>query len=364
MMLHEGPPFHVRINGAIVWFNREVDMLRSLLWWTALSVIGSSAFIVGPLMAADPVGSVDIKEWEVPYASSRPRDPYVVSGQEVWFVGQRGHYLARLDPATGDFIKRDLGDGAGPHNLIVGSDGIVWYAGNRKGYIGRYDPRTDEIEKIVMPDSGARDPHTLIFDADEQRIWFTLQGSNYVGRLTVADRSVDLIPVSTPSGNPYGIDIAPDGVAWVALLGTNKLAAIDPLTLRLHEYEVPDANARPRRIGVTSDGNVYYVDYARGMLGRYDPSGKTFDEWQMPSGSSARPYGMAIDARDNVWFVETGPSPNNFVGFHPPTETFFSLTAIPSGAGSVRHMNYHRPSETVWFGTDRNTIGRAIVGGE
>ena len=159
--------------------------------------------IVVPASAADPVNQVDIQEWTVPYGNSRPRDAYAASESEIWFVGQRGHYLARFDPATGIFTKRDLDDEPGLHHLIVGADGIVWYAGNRRGYIGRYDPRTDAIEQIAMPDAGSRDPHTLIFDDGERHIWFTVQGDNFVGRLTVADRAVDLIPVPTSRARPY-----------------------------------------------------------------------------------------------------------------------------------------------------------------
>ena len=63
-----------------------------------------------------------VDEWEVPWAESRPRDPYVGPDGRVWFVGQRTSYAAVLDPETGDFKQCDLDD-AGPHNLIVDTDG-------------------------------------------------------------------------------------------------------------------------------------------------------------------------------------------------------------------------------------------------
>ena len=169
-----------------------------------------------PAGAAEVRDPVEIDEWTVPYDSSRPRDPDVRSRTEVWFVGQQGHYLARLDPQTGEFVRRDLGDTAGPHSLVVGADGIVWYAANRKGYIGRYDPASEVIEKIAMTNPRARDPHTLIFDRDQRHIWFTVQGGNFVGRLRVAGRSVEFIAVPTARARPYGIVIAPDGVPWIA----------------------------------------------------------------------------------------------------------------------------------------------------
>jgi virginiamycin B lyase len=68
---------------------------------------------------------------------------------------------------------------------------------------------------------------------------------------------------------------------------------------------------------------------------------------------------MAIDDQDRIWFVETGPRPNRFVGFDTGTETFISETDIPSGGGSVRHMYYHQPTQSIWFGTDSNMLGRA-----
>lgn len=302
--------------------------------------------------------SVDIKEWPVPWPDTRPRDPFVVSGSEVWFVGQRGDYIAKLDPTTGAFEKFDLEEGAGPHNLIVADNGDVWYAGNRAAHIGRLDPETGAIEKIAMPDPAARDPHTLVFDQAGD-IWFTVQGGNFIGKLTRASENVDLIAVPTPKARPYGIEVAADGNVWAVLLGTNKLASIDPATMTLTEYELPRAEARPRRMGITSDGRVWYVDYAGGMLGAYDPAAGTFEEWAAPSGAASKPYGMAVDGEDRIWFVETGVEPNRFVGFDPETERFFAAGDVPSGGGTVRHMFYHAPTDTIWFGADTNTIGRA-----
>ncbi len=302
-----------------------------------------------------------IDEWKVPYEESRPRDPFAASEDSVWFVGQRSGYLANLDVNTGAFTKVDLKDGSGPHNLIVGSDGIVWYAGNLNRLIGRYDPSSGAIEEIMMPDPAARDPHTLIFDEGEENIWFTVQGGNMMGRMNIDSRKVELIKSFTERSRPYGIKMAPDGSVWVVLFGTNKLAHIDPETLKHTEIEIPREDARPRRIEITSDGRIWYCDYADGYLGVYDPASEAFEEWLMPQGEGARPYGMASDSEDRIWVVATGVQPNVFMGFDPETEEFFGSADVPSGGGTVRHMHYHEPSGTVWFGADTNYVGRAIV---
>lgn len=333
---------------------KKGKIMRTLLG-LFVSVVAVSAT---PSVAAD---SLDIREWEVPYERSRPRDPFAASDSSVWFVGQRSGYLAHLDVATGEFMQVELKDGSGPHNLIVGSDGVVWYAGNLNRLIGRYDPATGEIEEIMMPDAAARDPHTLIFDEGEENIWFTVQGGNMMGRLNIESRKVDLIKSRTARSRPYGIKMAPDGSVWVVYFGSNKLAHINPDTLAHEEIELPRSDARPRRLEVLADGRVWYVDYAKGMLGVYDPANENFTEWQMPQGAGSRPYGMASDSSGNLWMAASGVQPNVFMGFNPETEEFFGATEIDSGGGTIRHMHYHEPSGTVWFGTDTNYVGRAIV---
>lgn len=316
--------------------------------------------IAAPSAAQEVNGYADaeIRQWEVPYENSRPRDPYVGPDGNVWFVGQRTHYVASLDPETGEFSHFPLEDGTGPHTLIVSDDGTIWYAGNRAMHIGKMDPASGAIEKIMMPDPAARDPHTMAFSGDDH-IWFTLQGSNKVGRLTRSTGDVELIDVPTPSARPYGIIVDPSGRPWIAQLGTNKLGTVDPATMEYEEIAVPREGARLRRIGRTSDGAIWYGDYAEGYLGRYDPETGDFREWRTPGAEQSGPYALAVDDDDRIWFVETRADPNRFVGFDPATESYFFSQPIESG--SIRHMVFHEPTRTIWFGTDSNTIGRLSV---
>lgn len=303
---------------------------------------------------------VDIQEWAVPWEDSGPRDPYVATDGSVWFVGQKGDYVASFTPASGEFERYELAPGTGPHNLIVDEEGMIWYAGNRASHIGRLDPATGNIRKIEMPDPAAKDPHTLTFDR-MGNIWFTVQQGNFIGRLSMEDQAVQLIEVPTPRARPYGIATNSNGIPWAVEFGSHKLIRINPETMELEEIALPNEDSRPRRLVITSDDRVWYGDFARGYLGRYDPDSGEFAEWPLPSGEDSRPYGMAVDRVDRVWLVETGVSPNNFVGFDTESEEFISVTEIPSGAGAVRHMDYDEPDGEIWFGTDTNNIGRAKV---
>jgi virginiamycin B lyase len=204
-----------------------------------------------------------------------------------------------------------------------------------------------------------KDPHTLVFD-QKGNIWFTAQGGNAIGRLTVSSGKVEIVKVPMERARPYGIKIDSKGRPWVVLFGTNKLATVDPGTMQLREIALPRAEARPRRLEITSADKIYYGDYAAGFLGRYDPATGKFDEWPLPGGANSRPYATALDADERVWLVETS-RPNRFVAFDTKTQTFSEPTPVPSGGGTVRHMYYDAASKSIWFGTDANTIGQAVV---
>ncbi|HVT43849.1 MAG TPA: lyase [Thermoanaerobaculia bacterium] len=301
-----------------------------------------------------------IDEWTVPWDATRPRDPAVDREGQVWFVGQTGDYIGVLDPRSGTFRRHELEKGSGPHNLIVGKDGAIWFAGNRKGYVGRLDPKSGAIRKFEMPNATVRDPHTLVLDASG-KVWFSAQVSNHVGRLDPLSGSIDLLEVPTPSSRPYGIVVDAKQRVWFNEFGTNKIGWVDPKTLQIREVLLPQKGSRSRRIAIAADGNVWYVDYALGRLGRLEPESGSIREWQTPGGAGSLPYAMAVDDRNRVWFVETGPQPNQLVGFDASRETFLESTPIPSGGSTVRHMIFHPPTRELWFGTDKNTIGRAKV---
>ena len=333
---------------------------------TAAATLTALAFVAPPPSEAQNIfGDPELTEWQVPYETSRPRDPMVAPDGRVWFVGQRGNYIAVLDPEDGEFTRYEIDEGVHPHNLIVDPKGIVYYAGNRASHIGKLDPATGAVEKFMMPDERAGDPHTLIFDSKGD-IWFTVQGGNFVGKFWPATGEVRLVeapeteggPRGGRSSRPYGIVIDSKDRPWVALFNTNKIATVEEESFEMSTFELPEG-ALPRRLGITSDDIVWYGDWRRGTLGRLDTGTGEVSEYPLPSGEGARPYGMAVDDSDRVWLVEVGPDPNRFVGFDPMSESFFSTTMPESGGGTIRHMYFDPETNSVWFGADANTIGVA-----
>jgi virginiamycin B lyase len=135
---------------------------------------------------------------------------------------------------------------------------------------------------------------------------------------------------------PYGIAVNSGGVPVFAEFGSNKLASIDPATMTIHEYTLPNPESRPRRIAITPDDAIWYTDYAGGHLGRFDPKTGNASEWPSPGGVNSGPYGITV-VKDVLWYSESGVSPNTLVRFDPKTEKF-QTWEIPSGGGVVRNM--------------------------
>ena len=279
---------------------------------------------------------VTIREWDVPTKGAHPHDPAVGTDGALWFTEQLQNKLGRVDPKTGVFQEYALKiEDSGPHGLVADSNGNIWFTGNGKGYIGKLDPRTGAVAAYKMPDAKADDPHTAIFDS-HGILWFTVQVGNMVGRLDPQTGKIDLKKMEMANARPYGIVINNKGIPFFCEFGTNKLARIDPQSMAIVEYKLPES-ARPRRIAVDASDKIYFTDYESGNLGRLDPATGAVKMWPSPGGANSGPYGIAITPDGLVWYSESGVKPNTLIQFNPRTEQF-ARAAIPSGGGTVRHM--------------------------
>lgn len=279
---------------------------------------------------------VSIHEWAVPTKGAHPHDPAVGQDGALWFTEQMANKLGRLDPATGAFKEYALKvEDSGPHGLVADREGNVWFTGNFKGYIGKLDPRTGTVTEYKIPDPKGEDPHTAVFDS-QGMLWLTLQVANMVGRLDPRNGKIDLKHVPTADSHPYGIAINSKGVPVFCEFATNKLASIDPQTMEIKEYTLPEG-ARPRRMAIDASDRVYFTDFSGGHLGRLDWASGTVKMWESPGGEKSAPYGITITPDGMVWYSESGVKPNTIIQFDPKSEKF-ARANIPSGGGTVRNM--------------------------
>ena len=114
---------------------------------------------------------------------------------------------------------------------------------------------------------------------------------------------MNLKPVQGQRPLPYEIAINSKGVPFFCEFGTNKMAKIDPQTMAITEFKLPEG-ARPRRMAIDAQDKIYFTDYEGGNLGRLDPATGAVKMWPTPSGKGAAPYGITITPDGAVWFTE------------------------------------------------------------
>src|SRR5260370_2350305 len=138
---------------------------------------------------------------------------------------------------------------------------------------------------------------------------FPVQVGNMVGRVDPRTGKVELKAVQGQRALPYGIAINSKGVPFFCEFGTNKIAKIDPQTMTITDFTLPEA-ARPRRMALDAQDRIYFTDYEGGHLGRLDPATGAVKMWASPAGEGAAPYGQAITPHGAVRSNQPGLTPN------------------------------------------------------
>jgi len=308
-----------------------------------------------PKLMPGPV-QVAFKEWQTPTLGQRTRDPVEAPDGSIWWAGQFGNLIGRLDPATGEMKEYQLPPNAKPHTITLDAQGTPWYSGNMNGTVGKVDPATGKVTEYKMPDPEAKDPHTIIFDKNGIA-WFTLQQSNMIGRLDPASGDIKLVTAPVANAKPYGIKADADGVLWVSCNGAPCLLKVDPATMAVTEVKLTLPGTTVRRLDIAEDGMIWYVNSGQGRLGRYNPKTGESKEWMSPSGPKSHPYAIVV-VNGIVWYNESGMRPDALVRFDPQNETFQSW-AVPSGnvyAGIIRHMRPTRDGNLLIHQTSTNRI--------
>jgi len=320
-------------------------------------ILGFIALIVLELLLA-PAGfcapaGVRIQSYPVP-DGAHPHDVAPdPAGGIVWYTAQHQGALGRLDPATGRTHHILLGKGSRPHGVIVGPKGHAWITDSGLNAIVSVDPRTAEVTRYPLPEpKGYANLNTAAFD-NKGVLWFTGQSGIY-GRLDPVSGEIRVFDAPRGYG-PYGIDATPGGEIWYVSLAGSYLAHVDTETGKVKVIDPPTRAAGTRRVWSDSKGSLWVSGWKSGRLGRYEPAGGQWREWELP-GANPAAYAVYVDETDRIWISDFGA--NAVLRFDPATERFESFI-IPRKRAAVRQM-LGRPGE-VWAaesGTDRLTVYR------
>jgi streptogramin lyase len=219
-------------------------------------------------------------------------------------------------PKTQVLGEFEPGTRHGPHSLDMGIDGKYYVTNTGTHSIGVFDPDTNEWEAshVIPRDEKAYYPHTVRVDK-KGGVWFTLAGSEKVGRLNPDLGSFDIVdlPEAESGGiaggtQPYGIDINPvDDRMWYGRLFADKIGTVDPVTLEVTEYDTPIKG--PRRMRFDREGILWVSGFSEGQLARVDVAkgfeATVYDMPEFAAGYRPAPYALGVhpDTQD-IWLNE------------------------------------------------------------
>lgn len=100
---------------------------------------------------------------------------------------------------------------------------------------------------------------------------------------------------------PRDPSIGLDGNIYFAVRMGDKIGRFDPTLKRFQEWNLM-AGTQPVSTLMARDGKVVFGGFGNGTIGELDPSTGKVRIYPIPSGDSD-PYTLTLDADDNVWFT-------------------------------------------------------------
>ena len=280
---------------------------------------------------------VTFKEWVMPQLGQRTRDPIQAADGSIWYAGQFGNLIGRLDPKTGQTKEYPLPPNAMPHTVQLDPKGRPWFSGNKNGSIGWIDPATGKATVYKMPDPEATDVHTIAFDK-KGMVYFTLPVGQHDRPAQSGHRRHQARQGAERESQPYDIKFDAEGMLWVSCNARRCLLKVNPDTLDITEVKLPLGGTTVRRFDIAPDGMIWYVNSGGGGIGRLNPKTGEIKEWDSPSGPRSHPYGIAL-LDGAVWYNESGMRPDTLVRFDHRDRD------VPELADQVRQRLRRHPAQ-------------------
>jgi virginiamycin B lyase len=165
--------------------------------------------------------------------------------------------------------------------------------------------------------------------------------------------------IPTPNAAPHCLVAAPDGMIWIAQIGTNQLGRFDPRTERFAAWSLPTDSSRPHGIVWASDGRLYLTEQRGNKLAAFDPRTERFTEYAVPS-PEAGPHTPIEGSDGEIWFTEQR---GNRVGRLNPRTGVITEYPVPTPNANVYGIIYARRENAVYFAElNGHKLGRVDAG--
>ena len=237
--------------------------------------------------------------------------------------------------------------------ITAGPDGALWYTDQGANVIGRMSIAGIVTNQYTVPTANAA-PNTIVSGPDGA-LWFSESDSYKIGRITTSG-AITEFPLPNTATNPSSIAPGPDGALWFTVAPGNMIGRITTSGV-ITEYPVITASSQPNAIAEGSDGALWFVEFAANKIGRITLGGAV-TEYAIPT-SGALPYGIVTGSDGALWFAE---SPADQIG-RITTSGSFTEYAVPTTNGGPVY-GLPGPDNALWFSERQgDKIGRMTTAG-
>jgi len=136
----------------------------------------------------------------------------------------------------------------------------------------------------------------------------------------------------------------------------NRIGRLDPNTGEIRLLTPPTANSRPYGMALNSKGTVFFVEFGTNQVGSVDPNTLAFKEYKLPD-AAARPRRIAITSDDIVWYSDYS---RGYLGRLDTATGKVTEWPSPSGPKSEPY-GISAISDVIWYsesGSTPNTVVR------
>jgi virginiamycin B lyase len=244
--------------------------------------------------------------------------------------------------------------GSRPHDPAAAKDGTMYYASQLANQIGHVNPATGEIKEYkINPQTG---PHSLVEDNDGN-VWFTGNFAGLIGKLDPKTGQVTEYKIPAPGAkDPHTIIKDKEGTLWFTAQVANKVGRINPKTGEIKIVTPPTANARPYGMAVNSKNEIYFVEFGTNKIATIDRNTMDIKEFTLPD-PGARPRRISIAPDDTIYYSDYA---RGYLGHLDPATGKAEEWQSPSGPKSQPYGQVFTKG-AVWYnesGAKPNTIVR------
>lgn len=252
---------------------------------------------------------------------------------------------------------------ASPKNVFLEGADRIWYTLPTADKLALVTGGSVTYYPVDGDDVNNSQPYDLVVNGEY--VWFTMLGTNKIGKMAIASGDVTSYDILTPNSKPTGIAFGGGYVWFVERLG-DKLGRLDPATGLIAEYQdiQDDASNLVNMQGAELEDVVYLAGDVWFTGPKFKSSVALFrisnGRWiASTAGPGAAPMQIAVDSLSNVWvtfsgFNRIGRSALNTLG----NWDMFKLAQATDGpvglyireTGGLRELWYTRP--------EANRIGR------